>query len=87
NLLPALTGGLVQAPSGVSVAFSDVQWLIDPPNKSYAFSFQMDASVDFITWGGKPLIQVQALNMALSAQTPPPPAPNAPAAPETDTRP
>jgi LysM repeat protein len=78
NLLPAVTGGLVRMPDGVSVIFSDVQLMIDPPNTSYAFSFGVDVTVDIITWNGQPLIRLDGMRMALSAQTPqptqPPPA-------------
>jgi LysM repeat protein len=72
NLLPAVTGGLVQMPDGVSVIFSDVQLMIDPPNTSYGFSFGVDVTVDIITWNGQPLIRLEGMRMALSAQTPQP---------------
>ena len=82
NLLPAVTGGLVHMPDGISVIFSDVQLMIDPPNTSYAFSFGVDVTVDIITWNGQPLIRLDGMRMALSAQTPQPtqPPPVKPAA-------
>jgi hypothetical protein len=70
NLLPALTGGLVKVPDGISVVFSNVQLSIDPPNNTYGFSFQVDLDVDIITWQGKPLIRLAGMLMSLQAQTP-----------------
>ncbi|WP_156398292.1 hypothetical protein [Caulobacter sp. Root1455] len=83
NLLPAVTGGLVQMPDGISVVFSDVQLMIDPPNTSYAFSFGLDVTVDIITWNGQPLIRLDGMRMALSAQTPQPTQPPAAKPPST----
>lgn len=70
NLLPAVTAGLVQLPSGISVIFSNVQLLIDTSAKTYAFSLDVDLAVDIITWNGQPLLQLQGMTMALSASTP-----------------
>jgi len=70
NLLPAVTAGLVQLPSGISVIFSNVQLLIDTSAKTYAFSLDVDLAVDIITWNDQPLLQLQGMTMALSASTP-----------------
>jgi LysM repeat protein len=70
NLLPAVTAGLVQLPSGISVIFSNVQLLIDTSAKTYAFSLDVDLAVDIITWNGQPLLQLQGMTLALSASTP-----------------
>jgi hypothetical protein len=70
NLLPAITGGLVHLPSGIAVSFSNVALLIDPTNANYSFSFEVDLEVDIISFGGKPLIQLQGMALALTASTP-----------------
>lgn len=70
NLLPAVTGGLVQMPSGISVSFSNVSLMVAPSIKTYSFSFEVDAQVDIITWDGQPLIRLQGMVLSLTASTP-----------------
>lgn len=70
NLLPAITGGLLQLPSGIAITFEDIGVYISPSTKSYSFSMTVDAEINIITWNGKPLIQVQGMQLALGATTP-----------------
>jgi hypothetical protein len=70
DLLREITGGAVGMPEGVSVDFSNVALSLRPSQKAYAFSFEIDAAVDFISFGGKPLLQFQGMTLALAAMTP-----------------
>ncbi|MBY4709575.1 LysM peptidoglycan-binding domain-containing protein [Burkholderia cepacia] len=70
DLLPAITGGLVGMPSGIDVTFSDVLLSIDTGAGAYSFSFAVNLEVDVITYNGNPLLRVQDMVLAISAQTP-----------------
>ncbi|HEX8127529.1 MAG TPA: LysM peptidoglycan-binding domain-containing protein, partial [Pyrinomonadaceae bacterium] len=70
DLLREVTKGAIGLPAGVEVSFSDVTLSISPPAKSYSFAFTFDGALDFITWGGQPLIQFQHMRFMLSAVTP-----------------
>lgn len=70
DLLPAVTMGQIGMPEGVSVTFSDVVLSLSPSAKSYSFAFTFDASLDFVTWDGEPLLQFQGMRFTLAASTP-----------------
>ncbi|HVZ37960.1 MAG TPA: peptidoglycan-binding protein [Candidatus Kapabacteria bacterium] len=70
TLLRKVTKGAIGMPAGISISFSDVLLSINPSAKSYSFGFTFDATLDFITWDGKPLIQFQGMEFKLAASTP-----------------
>ncbi len=70
DLLREVTKGAVGMPDGVSVTFSDVALSLSPSAKSYSFAFTFDASLDFVTWNGEPLLQFQGMRFTLAASTP-----------------
>lgn len=71
DLLAAVTKGAVTLPSGVEATFSAVDLFVDPTARSYAFGATLDATLDFLTVDGKPLLAIQGMRFALTALTPP----------------
>lgn len=69
-LLREITGGFIGLPSGISIKFSDVDLIIKPSSKSYAFAFTFNGEIDLIKWSEKPLIKFLDVRFELSANTP-----------------
>jgi len=72
DILSGITGGAVGMPEGVSATFSDIYTTISPSQKSYSFGFTVDAQIDipFISYDGKPLVQLVGMTFQLAAVTP-----------------
>ncbi|NDY74239.1 hypothetical protein DO021_20415 [Desulfobacter hydrogenophilus] len=72
DILSGITGGAVGMPEGVSASFSDIYTTISPSQKSYSFGFTVDAEIDipFISYDGKPLVQLVGMTFQLAAVTP-----------------
>ncbi len=70
DLLAGVSGGALQMPRGVSATFSDIDLVLDPSARTYGFGCTLDATVDFITLDGKPLLSIENMRFELGATTP-----------------
>ncbi|MDQ3933509.1 MAG: LysM peptidoglycan-binding domain-containing protein [Actinomycetota bacterium] len=69
-LLSGITMGAIQLPAGVAVEFSDFTVQVDPSAKSYSLACTLDATVDFVKLGPRPLIAIDEMELTLAASTP-----------------
>ena len=70
DLISTVSGGAVNLPSSVKAEISDISLVMDNKQKSYDFNAGFAVSLDFLTVGDKPILQIQGGQVEISAITP-----------------
>lgn len=70
DVLSGLTAGAVELPAGVSAGVTGFEVVVDPRARRYEVGGVLDVLVDFVTVAGKPLLQVEELELSLAAFAP-----------------
>ena len=65
-----LTGGALVLPEGLDAAFSDVRLDIDPRARSYSLACTVDAEVDLLRIGDRPVFALEGMRFVLGAFVP-----------------